>query len=145
MSALRYGISLRAFNSTSNSWVIELNTRRETLYLQATMYYFVYHIKTVALYWQEESTFLMNDHKRINNPQIKIGQYVSAKAKDEKKLWIIITKTTMGVIFNLQNLTLSLPIEKNLSGERPKSAYSKSSICRFSFSAAINATTKATK
>ena len=62
----------------------QLNTRREILYLQATMYYFVYLIKTVALYWQEESTFLMNDNKRINNPQIKIGQCVSAKAKDEK-------------------------------------------------------------
>ena len=34
--------------------------------LQAIMYYFVYHINTIALYWQEKSTLLMNENKRIN-------------------------------------------------------------------------------
>ena len=29
---------------------VELNTRREIPYLQATTYYFVYHINTIALY-----------------------------------------------------------------------------------------------
>ena len=29
---------------------VVLNTRREISYLQATMYYFVYHINTIALY-----------------------------------------------------------------------------------------------
>ena len=29
---------------------VKLNTRREIPYLQATMYYFVYHINTIALY-----------------------------------------------------------------------------------------------
>ena len=55
------------------------------------------------------------------------------------------TKTTMFIIFNLQNshlLTFSLSTEK-VSGKRLKSASGKSSSCRFSFSAARNANTKA--
>ena len=55
------------------------------------------------------------------------------------------TKTTMFIIFNLQNshlLTFSLSTEK-ASGKRLKSASGKSSSCRFSFSAARNANTKA--
>ena len=31
-------------------FLFELNTRRQIPYLQATMYYFVYHITTIALY-----------------------------------------------------------------------------------------------
>ena len=54
---------LRVFNS-----IVELNTRREILYLQATMFYFVYHINTIALYWQEKSTLSMNENKRIDIP-----------------------------------------------------------------------------
>ena len=42
MGARRYGISLRVLNSVSHD--IELNTRKEIPYLQATMYYFVYYI-----------------------------------------------------------------------------------------------------
>ena len=65
----------------------------------------------------------------------------------------MITKTTMVVIFNLQNshlLTLSLPTEevfrlKSLPSKRPKSARGKSSSCRFSFSTERNANTKATE
>ena len=41
----------------NNTWarvgmefLFKLNTRREVPYLQATMYYFVYHINTIALY-----------------------------------------------------------------------------------------------
>ena len=30
-------------------FLFQLNTRREVPYLQATMYYFVYHINTIAL------------------------------------------------------------------------------------------------
>ena len=41
MGARRYGISLRVLN-------VELKTRREIPYLQATMYYFVYYINTIA-------------------------------------------------------------------------------------------------
>ena len=44
MGTRRFGISLREFSSTSHKWDIELNTRREIPYLQATMYYFVYYI-----------------------------------------------------------------------------------------------------
>ena len=32
--------------SVANEWDIELNTRREILYIQATMYYCVYYINT---------------------------------------------------------------------------------------------------
>ena len=58
----------------------------------------------------------------------------------------MIKKTTRVVIFNLKNyylLTLSLPTKKAF-GKRPKSASSKSSGCRFSFSAG-NANTKPTE
>ena len=43
MSARRYDISLRVFDSifTGN---VELTTRRKILYLQKAMYYFVYYI-----------------------------------------------------------------------------------------------------
>ena len=44
MGMQRYGISLQVFNSISHGWEIELNTRREILYLQATIYYFVNYI-----------------------------------------------------------------------------------------------------
>ena len=43
--------------------VVELNTRREIPYLQATMYYFVYHINTIALDWEEKATSLINENK----------------------------------------------------------------------------------
>ena len=38
-------------------------TRRGIPYLQATMYYFVYHVNTIALYWEEKPTSLMNENK----------------------------------------------------------------------------------
>ena len=44
-----------------------------------------------------------------------IVQCVGAKAQDWKMSWTMITKTTMGVIFNLRNsylLTLSIPTEE---------------------------------
>ena len=45
----------------------QLNTRREIPYLQATMYYFVYYIKTLTLDWQEKLTLLTYENKRIDN------------------------------------------------------------------------------
>ena len=96
-----YGISLQLFNS--NEWGVELKTRIEISYLPATTYYFVYHINTVALYWEEKSTFLMNENNRIDNPQIKIVKCFGPKAQDEKMRWNI-TKTTMDVIFNKQKI-----------------------------------------
>ena len=66
---------------------MELNTRREIPYLQANIYYFVYHINTIgpiAVYKQEKSTLLTNENKRIDNPRIKIKKCVDAEAQDEK-------------------------------------------------------------
>ena len=55
---------------------VELNTRREISYPQEAMYYFVYHINTIALYRQEKSTSLMNESKRIDNLRIKVVKCV---------------------------------------------------------------------
>ena len=44
--------------------------RREIPYLQATMYYFDYQINTTALYWEEKLTSLVNENKRVDNPQV---------------------------------------------------------------------------
>ena len=63
MGAGRYGISLRVFNSIAHERDVELSTRREIPYLQATMYYFVYHVNTIALYGKEKPTSLMNENK----------------------------------------------------------------------------------
>ena len=115
MGARRYGISLRVFNSIAHEWDVELNTSREIPYLQATMYYFIYHINTIALYWEEKPTSLINENKWIDNLRIIIVECVGANSYDGKMRWIMITKTTMVVIFNLQNshlLTLSLPTEE---------------------------------
>ena len=78
------------------------------------MYYFVYHINTIALYRREKSTLLMNESKRIDNPRVKIVKCVGAKTRDEKSVERL-QKQTMGVIFNTQNsqsLTWSLPTEE---------------------------------
>ena len=72
--------------SAANEWDVEWNTRREIPYQQATVYYFVYYIYTIALYWQENSTLVINEIKRIDNPRIKIVKYVGAKAQDEKNV-----------------------------------------------------------
>ena len=56
----------------------------------------------------------MNESKGMNNPHLKIVKCGGTKAQD-KKISLITTKTTMGIIFKLQNsqlLTLSLPIEE---------------------------------
>ena len=51
------GIPKSAWDIENNTWaradmefLFELSKRREILYLQATMYYFVYHINKIALY-----------------------------------------------------------------------------------------------
>ena len=80
MGARRYGISLRVFNSIAHEWDVELNTRSEIPYLQATMYYFVYHINTIALYWEEKPTSLMNENKWNDNLRITIVEYVGANS-----------------------------------------------------------------
>ena len=49
----------------------------------------------------------MNENKEIDNSRIKTAQWVGAKAQGGKMRWITITKTVVGVIFNLQNSLLS--------------------------------------
>ena len=61
-------------------FLFELNTRREITRLQATMYYFVYRINTIALYWEEKPTSLMNENKWIDNLRITIVEYVGANS-----------------------------------------------------------------
>ena len=51
------------------------------------MYYFVYHINTNALYWQEKATLFMNGNKRIDNPRMKIVKCVDAEAHVTLYLW----------------------------------------------------------
>ena len=118
-------------------FLFELNTRIEIPYQQATMYYFVYHINTVALYWEEKPTSLMNENKWIDNPRVTIVGCVSANPSDGKMRRIMITKTKFLFI------EFVLIERRSLSGKRPKSARGKSSSCRFSFSAERNANTKA--
>ena len=88
--------------SAANKWDVEWKTRGEISYPQATicLYYFVYHTNTVALYWQEKSTLLMIENKRIDNPRIKIVKCVSAKTQDEKCVETL-QKQTRSVIFNI--------------------------------------------
>ena len=94
MGACRYGIFLREFNSIANEWDAELNSRKESSYLQVTMYYFVYHIDTISTYWREKSTLLTNENKG-STPRIKIVQGIGAKTQDEKMSWNT-TKTNDG-------------------------------------------------
>ena len=113
MGARRYGISLREFNSVAHKWDVELNTRREISYLQVTRYYFVYHVNTIAFYWQEKSTLLMNENKRIDNSRIQIVKSVGALKM--RTCVESLQKQTMGLIFNIQNFQLlnwSLPTEE---------------------------------
>ena len=49
-------------------FLFELNTRREIPYLQATMYYFVYHINAIALLREDKPTSSMNENKWVDNP-----------------------------------------------------------------------------
>ena len=143
MGTRRYGISLRVFNSID----VELNTRREIPYIQATMYYFVYHMNTLALYWEEKPTWLMNENKWIDNPRITIEECVGANPWDGKMALNHDYKNNNGRNFQFKNLSFidfCLINRRSLSGKRSKSASDKPSSCRFSFSAEKNTNTKAT-
>ena len=78
--------------SAANEWDVELNTISEIPYLEANMYYFVYHINTIALNWRENSTFSTNENKRIDNPRTKLVKSVGDKVQYEKKKRWITTK-----------------------------------------------------
>ena len=86
----------------AHEWEVELNTRREISYLQATMYHFVYHLNTRAFYWQEKSTLLMNENERIDSPRIKIVKCVGAL---KMKTWVESQKQTMGLVYIIQILS----------------------------------------
>ena len=125
--------------SAANVWDVELITRREIPYLQATMYYYVYHINTIAFYWQEKPTLSMNENRRISSFRVKIVQCVGAKAKDKKSALNHDYKNNDGRYFQFTKLSFIdfVPTDRrNPSGNRQKLACGKSFICRFSFSAA---------
>ena len=94
--------------------------------------FFVYDINTTALYWQEKSTFLMNENKRINNPWIRVLKCVDTlKMKTSVES---IQKQTVGLIFNLKKITV---IELVLTDRKKSFRYTgrgKSSSRWFSFS-----------
>ena len=82
-------------------------------------------------------------HKWIKIKESTIVQCVRAKAQDGKMRWIMITKATMGVIFNLQNsylLNLALPTGFQVDGQnrpvanRKKRYYQSHRILTFGFS-----------
>ena len=62
------GISLYLSNSESRK-TLEQIREEKFLYLKITMYYFVYYINKIAHFWQEKSTWLINENKRIDNPR----------------------------------------------------------------------------
>ena len=134
--------------STVNEWDVKLNTRTEIAYLQATMYYFVYHINTIALYSEDKPTSLMNENKWINNPQITIIECIWH--------WLLRWKNALNHDYKNNNgrnfqftkfsfIDFVLTNRGSLTGKQPKSASGKSSSCWFSFSAKRNANTKATE
>ena len=127
--------------SVDNEWDVELNTRREVPYLQATTYYFVYHINTIVLHWQEKSTLSTNENKRIDNPRIKI---VKIKMKNALKH----CKNKHERDFQYKKFSVTdfvVNDRRNLSGTQLKAACGRPPNCRFSFSATRNANTKATE
>ena len=81
--------------------------------------FFVYHINTKALYWQEKSTLLMNENKRIDNPWIRVVKCVDALKMKTCLEWL--QKQTVGLISNIKKFTvieLVLTDRRNLSGTR---------------------------
>ena len=85
----------------------------------------------------------MNENKDNDISPIKIAQWVGSKAQDGKMRWVMITKTIMGVIFNLQNShssISSLPTEEIFLVNGHISRWQISQI-----SAARNAVIKATE
>ena len=84
MGTHRYGISLWVFNSIAHELAQQMSemsswTQEEKIpYLQASMYYFVYHTNIIV--WEEKLTSLMNENKWINNPQLTIIECIGANS-----------------------------------------------------------------
>ena len=134
------------FNSIAHEWDVELNTRRKIPHLQATMYYFVYHINIIA--WEEKPTSLMNENEWIENPRITIVECVGANYSNGKKCIESLLQNNNSLNFQFTKFSFSdfvLTDRRSLSGEQPKSVSGKSFSCQFSFSAERNANTKATE
>ena len=74
MGASRYGISLRVFNRV-RCRVKHSNT-------------IVEHLNTIALYWQEKPTSLMNENKRIDNPQSWSALALTLKMEKCVESWL---------------------------------------------------------
>ena len=64
--------------------------------------FFVYHINTKALYWQEKSPLLMNENKRIDNPWIRVVKCVDAFKMKTCLEWL--QKQTVGLISNIKKI-----------------------------------------
>ena len=64
--------------------------------------FFVYHINTKALYWQEKSPLLMNENKRIDNPWIRVVKCVDALKMKTCLEWL--QKQTLGLISNIKKI-----------------------------------------
>ena len=89
----------------------------------------------------------MNENKGNDNSRKKITQWAVAKDEDAKMRWIMITKTIMGVIFNLKNSyssTSSLPTEEIFQVNGQIRLWQVFQLSIFLFSASRNAITKAT-
>ena len=109
-------------------FLFELNTRKETPYLQATMNCFVYHRNTIALYWQEKPT----------------SECVALTLKMKKNTLNHDYRNNNGRNFKFTRFSF-IDFVLCPGKRRPISASGKSSGCRFSLSAERNANTKATE
>ena len=126
-----------------NYWFVssEINTWTR---VDMKFLYFACHINTILA---RKVNFINEWNKRIDNtPQKKLWSALALGLK-MKKCVELLQKRTMGVVFNLQNLSFDLVLtdSRNLSGTRPKSACGKSSDSRFSISAKRNVITTATE
>ena len=65
--------------SAVNEWDVEVNTRRGIPCLEATMYYFIYHINRINSPFVTRKAVFINERKYKNPPIVKC---VGAKAQD---------------------------------------------------------------
>ena len=78
------------------------------------MYYFVYHVITIGLYWEEKVVLFKIWNYRFHNPQKKSYSASAIRLKMKKSVEPL-QKQTMGVAFFSQNsqlLTFSLPTKE---------------------------------
>ena len=79
------------------------------------MYHLVYHINTIALYWREKLTLLMNENRDIDISPIEIAQWVGSKAQDGKMRWIMITNLPVADLHSqLREMLLPKPLNTYL-------------------------------